>query len=255
MTQDTNDNKPIFGKASYDFSVKEGAKGEHEGVGPFKRIDAERRTTGTNLTPTLSHSFSVVRSGAKVGSVNAVDRDQTWDFNRISFNILDGSFGSFIIRTVAEDVGYRGDINVDPDIQLDYEKLPNNFTLRVEAVDLSGSKAEVSVKIRVLDVNDERPEFQPTKPVNVKENTTDTGPLGSFLAKDKDGNHSLVYQMESCECRCNGTYKPCDWMLVDGKGVVTANPKAKLDYEQCDKVKVLAQVVHGGGREQQHQHG
>ena len=178
-----------------------------------------------------------------MGFVEAVDWDQTSDFNRISFTILEGSFGSFIIRTVANGTGYRGDITVDPDVQLDYEKKPSDFTLRVEGVDLSGSNAEVNVKINVLDVNDERPEFQPTGPLKVKENTTETGPLGRFSATDADESSSLVYQMEACECRCNGTFKPCDWMLVDAAGVVTVNPEVTLDYEQCDTVKVWAQVV------------
>ncbi|CAL8305135.1 unnamed protein product [Arctogadus glacialis] len=205
--EDVNDNKPIFTAGSYEFSVKEGAK------------------------------------GAVVGSVWARDLDQASDFNRISFTILGGSFGSFIIRTVANGTGYRGDITVDPDVELDYEKETKEFNLQVEGMDLSGSRAEVEVKIKVLDVNDERPEFKPVGPLEVDENSEDTGSLGSFSAEDKDGNSSLVYQMESCECRCNGTYKPCDWMLVDGNGAVTINPEAKLDYEECDKVKVWAQVV------------
>ncbi|CAL8270234.1 unnamed protein product [Boreogadus saida] len=204
---DVNDNKPIFTAVSYEFSVKEGVK------------------------------------GAVVGSVWARDLDQASDFNRISFTILEGSFGSFIIRTVANDTGYRGDITVDPDVELDYETERKEFNLQVEGMDLSGSRAEVEVKIKVLDVNDERPEFKPEGPLEVEENSEDTGSLGNFSAEDKDGTSSLVYQMESCECRCNGTYKPCDWMLVDGKGAVTINPEAKLDYEECDKVKVWAQVV------------
>ncbi|XP_059918726.1 cadherin-related family member 2 isoform X3 [Gadus macrocephalus] len=205
--EDVNDNKPIFTLSSYEFSVKEGVK------------------------------------GAVVGSVWARDLDQALDFNRISFTILGGSFGSFIIRTVANGTGYRGDITVDPDVELDYEKKPKEFNLQVEGMDLSGSKAVVEVKINVLDVNDERPEFKPEGPLEVEENSKDTGSLGRFSAEDKDATSSLVYQMESCECRCNGTYTPCDWMLVDGNGAVTINPEAKLDYEECDKVKVWAQVV------------
>ncbi|XP_030224733.1 cadherin-related family member 2 isoform X2 [Gadus morhua] len=205
--EDVNDNKPIFTASSYEFSVKEGVKGDF------------------------------------VGSVWARDLDQALDFNRISFTILGGSIGSFIIRTEANGTGYRGDINVDPDVELDYEAKTKEFNLQVEGMDLSGSRAEVEVKIKVLDVNDERPEFKPEGPLQVEENSKDTGSLGSFSAEDKDGNSSLVYQMESCECRCNGTYEPCDWMLVDGKGAVTINPEAKLDYEECDKVKVWAQVV------------
>ncbi|KAG8004171.1 Cadherin-related family member 2, partial [Nibea albiflora] len=78
--EDVNDKKPHFEKSSYAFSVKEGEK------------------------------------GAPVGSVYAVDLDQTVDFNRISFRIVSGSFGNFIIRSYADKEGYRGNITVDPDI-------------------------------------------------------------------------------------------------------------------------------------------
>ncbi|KAJ3580680.1 hypothetical protein NHX12_034266 [Muraenolepis orangiensis] len=205
--EDTNDNQPIFSRASYNFSVKEGAK------------------------------------GAFVGSVQAVDLDQDINFNRISFSILNGSFGNFIIRTFKYDAGYGANITVDPDIVLDYEQLPNRFTLWVEAEDLSQSKAGAAVNIEVLDVNDERPVFQPSGPMHVQENSTVTGVSGQFLALDKDGNHSLVYHLESCECRCNGTLKSCNWMLMDNEGAVTVNPEATLDYEECDQVLVTAQVV------------
>ncbi|CAL8355959.1 unnamed protein product [Merluccius merluccius] len=206
--EDINDNKPIFKEASYDFSVKEGAK------------------------------------GAFVGFVQAVDLDQAVDFNRISFTIVSGSFGNFIIRTFEYGAGYQGNITVDPDIELDHESLPNQFTLWVEAADLSHSKAEVMVKIKVLDINDERPEFQPVGPVPpVKENSTVTGAVGSFSALDKDGDHALVYHMVSCDCHCNSTYEPCDWMLMDRKGEVTVNPAATIDYEECNRVRIMAQVV------------
>ncbi|KAK0137337.1 Cadherin-related family member 2 [Merluccius polli] len=206
--EDINDNKPIFKEASYDFSVKEGAK------------------------------------GAFVGFVQAVDLDQAVDFNRISFTIVSGSFGNFIIRTFEYGAGYQGNITVDPDIELDHESLPNQFTLWVEAADLSHSKAEVMVKIKVLDINDERPEFQPVGPVPpVRENSTVTGAVGSFSALDKDGDHALVYHMVSCDCHCNSTYEPCDWMLMDRKGEVTVNPAATIDYEECNRVRIMAQVV------------
>lgn len=184
-----------------------------------------------------------IQSGAYVGSVYAEDLDQTADSNRISFSIIDGSFGSFIIRTFVEKHGYKGDITVDPDIELDYESARKQFNLRVEAADLEQKKAVVMVEVNVLDVNDERPEFKPTTPVTVKENTTITGAVGSFTGLDKDGNHSLVYKLESMKCRCNGSLTPCSSFILDPTGEVRVNPENTLDYEHCDQVLIEAQVV------------
>ncbi|CAJ1058170.1 cadherin-related family member 2 [Xyrichtys novacula] len=205
--EDINDNKPEFAEASYEFFVKEGEK------------------------------------GAFVGSVTAEDLDQTRDFNRISFGIVDGSFGSFIIRTHAMERGYRGNLTVDPDIELDYESDRKQFRLLVEAVDLEQLSAEVVVVVNVEDVNDERPEFRPTAPVTVKENTTISEAVGRFTAQDRDGNHSLVYELESIKCRCNGSLTPCSYFLLDPTGEVRLNPEIVVDYEQCDQVLMEAQVV------------
>ncbi|TMS17331.1 Cadherin-related family member 2 [Larimichthys crocea] len=204
--EDVNDNKPHFENSSYTFSVKEGEKGAH------------------------------------VGSVYAEDLDQTIDFNRISFSIIDGSFGSFIIRSFADERGFRGDITVDPDIELDYESARKQYKLRVLATDLEQEEAEVMVDVSVLDVNDERPEFKPSGPVTVKENTTITEVVGSFEGIDKDGNHSLVYKLESMKCRCNGSLTPCSNFILDPTGKVRLNLEKTLDYEQCDQVIIEAQV-------------
>ncbi|XP_041652775.1 cadherin-related family member 2 [Cheilinus undulatus] len=204
---DVNDNKPQFGKPSYEFSVKEGEK------------------------------------GAFVGSVTAEDLDQTTDFNRISFSIIDGSFGSFIIRSYPMEQGYIGNITVNPDIELDYESARQKFTLRVEAADLEQESAEVTVVVNVVDVNDERPEFSPIDPVSVKENTSIAEAVGRFLARDKDTIHHLVYELESMTCRCGESMTPCSYFILLPTGEVTLNHELKVDYEECDQVLIEAQVV------------
>ncbi|XP_053179520.1 cadherin-related family member 2 [Scomber japonicus] len=205
--EDINDNKPIFQESSYKFKVKEGEK------------------------------------GAFVGSVFAEDLDQSKDFNRISFSITDGNFGSFIIRTYQEGSGYRGNITVDPDIELDYESARKKFTLTVEAADLEQEKATVKVEVDVEDVNDERPVFNPTEPVTVKENTTISGAIGNFTAEDLDGDHSLIYELVSIKCNCNNSLTPCDYVILDPNGEVRLNPEKTLDYELCKQVLVEARVV------------
>nr|XP_033948086.1 cadherin-related family member 2 [Pseudochaenichthys georgianus] len=204
--EDVNDNGPKFKALSYKFSVKEGEK------------------------------------GAFVGSVQAEDLDQTTEFNRISYSINNGGFGSFIIRTFADERGYRGNLTVDFDLELDYESTHKQYKLQVEAADLEQEKATVTVEVDVLDVNDERPEFKPSEPVKVKENTT-SGAVGSFTAQDKDGNHSLVYELESMKCRCNGSMTDCSWFILDPTGEVRVNPEHTMDYEQCDLAVIEAQVV------------
>lgn len=177
-----------------------------------------------------------------MGFVHAEDRDQTSIFNRISFRITSGGLGSFGIIASAADKGYIGKISVDQDVELEYETEHTRFQLQVEASDTDSKKSVVTVEVNVLDVNDERPEFLPTDPVTVKENTTISKPVGRFIAQDKDTNHSLIYKQESVNCRCNNTLKQCDWFIVDQTGEVRVNPKQTVDYEQCDQAVIEAQV-------------
>ncbi|CAK6956344.1 cadherin-related family member 2 [Scomber scombrus] len=232
--EDVNDNKPIFKESSYKFNVKEGEKGQY--------FTLQRAFKSSKLLLSYSFYFSI-QSGEFVGSVFAEDLDQSKDFNRISFSITDGNFGSFIIRTFQEGSGYRGNITVDPDIELDYESARNKFTLTVEASDLEQEKATVKVEVDVVDVNDERPVFLPTQPVTVKENTTITGAIGRFEAEDEDGDHSLIFELVSIKCNCNGSLIPCDYVILDPTGEVRLNPEETLDYELCKDVLVEARVV------------
>lgn len=131
---------------------------------------------------------------------------------------------------------------MDQDIELEYETEHTHFQLQVEASDTDSKKSVVMVEVNVLDVNDERPEFLSIDPVTVKENTIISGPIGSFIAQDKDTNHSLVYKQESVKCRCNNTLKQCKWFIVNPTGEVRVNPKETVDYEECDQAVIEAQV-------------
>lgn len=173
----------------------------------------------------------------------AVDLDQTEESNRITFSIAEGSFGSFIIRSAAAGGSYRGDIFVDPDIELDYESTRTQFNLRVEATDLGGRTAEAMVEVNVLNVNDERPEAGPTQHVTVKENTDFTGIIANFTGFDKDANHSLVFELESMQCRCNGSLTPCESFSLEPTGAVRVALPESLDYEECDQAVIEAWVV------------
>ncbi|KAL1261800.1 hypothetical protein QQF64_007065, partial [Cirrhinus molitorella] len=193
------------------------------------------------------YEFTVKESegGILVGSVHAHDGDQSDFNNRIFFSITDGSFGSFILFSEATSDGYRGNITVDPAVELDYEGPRKTYDLTVEASDLGQKKAKTTVKVVVLDVNDTPPKFPSNMIMNVKENSTLTMPLGKIEGEDVDTNHRLEYELDSTECQCNGIRGPCpeEWFVVERNGDVITNTPYDIDYEKCDKVFLNAKVV------------
>ncbi|KAL4648783.1 cadherin-related family member 2-like, partial [Arapaima gigas] len=209
--EDVNDNTPKFKNHTYKFFAKECNK------------------------------------GAFVGSVFADDKDQTIMNNRISFRITDGSLGNFIVTTSAEErgSGYVGNISVDPDVELDYEKGKKSYSLTIEATDMGQRRDFALAEVIVLDVNDERPVLSGDFTLHVPENTTDLGEVGKIEAEDPDSNSSLIYELLSTQCQCNGTLGPCaeDWFTVASTGAIIVNKEFVIDYEKCDKVVLETQVV------------
>ncbi len=177
--------------------------------------------------------------------MQAHDADQSDFYNRIFFSITDGSFGSFILFSEAISEGYRGNITVDPAVELDYESDRKTYNLTVEASDLGQKKAETKITVIVVDVNDTPPEFPSNMVLNVKENSSLSMPLGTIEGKDVDTKHRLEYELDSTECQCNGTRGPCpeEWFKVERNGVVITNTVYDIDYEKCDKVFLNAKVV------------
>lgn len=183
--------------------------------------------------------------GILVGSLLARDADQTDLNNRIIFSITDGSFGSFILFSEPLSEGYRGNITVDPAIELDYESDRKTFNLKVEASDLGQLKATIEVQVIVDDVNDTPPVFPSGMTLNVNENSSLPEPLTTIEGKDVDTKHLLEYELISTECQCNGTRGPCpeEWFKVERNGDVKAISSYDIDYEKCDKVFLTAMVV------------
>ncbi|XP_016295467.1 cadherin-related family member 2-like [Sinocyclocheilus anshuiensis] len=193
------------------------------------------------------YEFKVKESegGIWVGSVRAHDGDQSDFNNRIFFSITDGSFGSFILFSENISEGYRGNITVDPAVELDYESDRKTYDLTVEALDLGQQKVETTVKVIVVDVNDTPPEFPSDMTLSVKENSTLSMPLGTIKGEDVDTEHLLEYELDSTECQCNGVRGPCpeEWFKVESNGDVITNTVYDIDYEKCDKVFMNAKVV------------
>ncbi|XP_056118371.1 cadherin-related family member 2 [Rhinichthys klamathensis goyatoka] len=182
--------------------------------------------------------------GILVGSLLARDADQTDLNNRIIFSITDGSFGSFILFSEPLSEGYRGNITVDPAVELDYESDRKTFNLKVEASDLGQRKATIEVQVIVDDVNDTPPVFPSGMTLNVNENSKLPETLKTIEGTDVDTKHLLEYELISTECQCNGTRGPCpeEWFKVERNGDVKAISSYDIDYEKCDKVFLTAMV-------------
>lgn len=183
--------------------------------------------------------------GILVGSLLAHDADQTDFNNRIIFSITEESFGSFILYSEALSEGYRGNITVDPAVELDYESDRKSYDLTVEASDLGQNKVTIKVKVIVDDVNDTPPVFQSDMTMKVNENSSLPGSLYTIEGKDVDTKYLLEYELISSECQCNGTIGPCpeEWFKVERDGNVMAISSRDIDYEKCDKVFLNTMVV------------
>ncbi|XP_019141544.3 cadherin-related family member 2 isoform X2 [Corvus cornix cornix] len=208
---DLNDNIPVFLNQSYEYSVFEDSPG----------------------------SF--------VGEVKATDADRTEINSRISFQ-LERSTGSsnFLIRSSRLGPGnYSGQLSVDPDMSLDYDTLQQKFfTLTVlaenTAADNAGDKANVSVMVHILDINDESPTILPDslQDVSVAENGTQQGLIHTLNAFDPDTNHSLVFEELAVTCfkGDSSAEDVCwDWFVLTPNGTVLVN-SSDIDYEVCDRV-------------------
>ncbi|XP_027752218.1 cadherin-related family member 2 [Empidonax traillii] len=214
---DLNDNVPVFLNQSYEFSVFEDSP------------------------------------GSSVGQVSATDADRTEINSRISF-LLQRTSGSsnFLIRSSRLGPGnYSGDLSVDPDMPLDYDTLQQKFfSLEVvaenTAADNVGDKANVSVVVHILDVNDESPTVLPDslQDVFVAENGTQQGVVCILNASDPDTNHSLVFEGLAVTCfkGDSSAGDVCgDWFVLAHNGSLLVN-SSDIDYEVCDRVLLTLRV-------------
>ncbi|KAL8212170.1 UNVERIFIED_CONTAM: hypothetical protein K2H54_040090 [Gekko kuhli] len=217
LVEDNNDNAPRFNSSLYVFSVQEGLQ------------------------------------GISVGNVEATDADQTEINYRISFRI-ESSAGSnnFLILSRSLGTGwYQGNLRLDPDIALDYDRLQQklfNLIVQAENSDFGGSVdvATALVQVQVLDVNDEPPTIVPSPPndVRVLENLTLHEWVATLHATDVDTNHSLVFQELSVACfRSSASVgNVCrNWFRLEPNGSLVVN-SLEIDYEACDLVELKLRV-------------
>lgn len=248
LLQDLNDNIPVFLNQSYEFSVFENPPGRScmgRFVGPAVALSQCPLPTEC-LSPPAGLSIFV-------GDVNATDADRTEINSRISFRLERGSGSSnFLIRSSRLGPGnYSGQLSLDPDMSLDYDTLEQKFfTLTVlaenTAADNAGDKANVSVMVHVLDVNDESPSILPgsLQDVSVAENGTQQGLIHTLNASDPDTNHSLVFEELAVACFKGDSSAEgvCwDWFVLAPNGSVLVN-SSDIDYELCDRVLLTLRV-------------
>ncbi|NWV74712.1 CDHR2 protein, partial [Dasyornis broadbenti] len=196
-----------------------------------------------------SYEFSVFEDspGSLVGEVKATDADRTEINSRISFR-LERSSGSsnFLIRSSRLGPGnYSGQLSVDPDLPLDYDTLQQKFfnlTVLAEntAADNAGDKANISVLVHILDVNDVPPTIlsESLQDVSVAENGVQQGLIHTLNAFDPDTNHSLVFEELAVTCYKGDSSAEdvCwDWFVLAPNGSVLVN-SSDIDYEVCDRV-------------------
>ncbi|XP_077042460.1 cadherin-related family member 2 isoform X1 [Agelaius phoeniceus] len=243
---DLNDNIPVFLNQSYEFSVFEDSPGR----------SCMARFAGPAVAPSqcpLPTQRLSPPAGSFVGEVKATDADRTEINSRISFR-LERDIGSsnFLIRSTRLGPGnYSGQLSVDPEIHLDYDTLQQKFfilTVLAEntAADNTGDKANVSVTVHILDVNDVSPTILPSslQDVSVAENGTQQGLIHTLKAFDPDTNHSLLFEELAVACfkGDSSAGDVCwDWFLLAPNGSVLVN-SSDIDYEVCDRVLLTLRV-------------
>ncbi|XP_076795110.1 cadherin-related family member 2 isoform X2 [Arvicanthis niloticus] len=213
--EDINDNLPIFNQSSYKFFVRE-------------------------RDP-----------GARVGTVKALDADQTAANNRISFSLSGTGANNFILQSKVLEQGWaEGGLWLLPDVGLDYET-QNVFNLIVNAENpgpqVFSSTATANVTVEVLDVNDEPPTLNAAslQSISVAENGSEHGRVAQVIAHDVDSYALLRIELVDVICTkagvdvgsvCHG------WFTVNSSGVVYINQSEAIDYEACHLVTLVVRA-------------
>uniref|UniRef100_F6TAF0 Cadherin-related family member 2 n=1 Tax=Ornithorhynchus anatinus TaxID=9258 RepID=F6TAF0_ORNAN len=213
--EDINDNQPVFNSSLYEFSIKERLK------------------------------------GAKIGVMEAWDADQTEVNNRITFTLSGVGTNNFVIHASPQPGNlhggrYQGTLSLDPEVTLDYETKPNNFSLTVQAVNTDSTVGlnTTQAVVRVVDINDEPPYIvkDSLRQVEVAENQPHFGVVTTVKAEDPDTSADVKIQLLSVTCLQDqrDVGPVCrDWFVVDADGTVSVNESSAIDYELCDLVHLI----------------
>uniref|UniRef100_A0A4X2JRV5 Cadherin-related family member 2 n=1 Tax=Vombatus ursinus TaxID=29139 RepID=A0A4X2JRV5_VOMUR len=213
--EDINDNMPAFVQNTYEFYVKERLK------------------------------------GAYLGFVETWDADQTDVNSRVTFTLTGDGASNFEIRSTFRGSGWsRGNVFLVPDVSLDYERPPSNFTLLMLAQNMAESEGIGSATVLVIteDVNDEAPTILASslEEVKVFEHQGKKDELVTWVvAQDPDTNASLEIRLQDIGCfkrEVNMGTVCQDWFSLVPNGSVYINDSLAIDYEVCDLVRLLLQA-------------
>ncbi|XP_054833160.1 cadherin-related family member 2 isoform X2 [Eublepharis macularius] len=216
VVEDKNDNAPRFNSSFYVFFVQEGLQ------------------------------------GISVGNVEATDADQTEINYRISFRIASstGSNNFLILSSCLRAGWYKGNLRLDPDVALDYDRQQALFNLTVQAEnsDFGGvvDIATTLVQVQVLDVNDEPPAIVPSPPndIRVLENLALHELVATLQATDMDTNHSLIFQELAVTCfqGSDSVGNVChNWFRLELNGSLVVN-SSEINFEACDRAELKLRV-------------
>ncbi|XP_020854164.1 cadherin-related family member 2 [Phascolarctos cinereus] len=214
--EDINDNMPVFVQNTYEFYVKERVK------------------------------------GAYLGFVEAWDADQTDVNNRVTFTLTGDGTSNFEIRSTFQGSGWnRGNVSLVPDVSLDYETPPSNFTLLILAQNAVESEGIASATVLVIteDVNDEAPSILASSLEEVKV-FEHQGKKDEFVtrvvAQDPDTDALLEIRLQDIGCFKRGVNMGTvcqDWFRLVPNGSVYINDSLAIDYEVCDLVRLFVQAL------------
>lgn len=186
-------------------------------------------------------TFDVVENtdiGTVVGVVTAHDRD-SGENGRVSYYIISGNV--FSLFTVDRITGEITSIR-----EIDYEESSSHI-LGIRAIDnnaLYPKSSNISVTIRVVDVNDNAPVFEqdPVLLRTVKENTPTGHAVYTFTATDKDsGQNGTVQYRITSESYSGPDPDAGSYFMIDASSG-QLKIKKNIDYEKVHQISLIVEA-------------
>ncbi|XP_046326847.2 protein dachsous-like [Haliotis rufescens] len=187
-------------------------------------------------------TFDVVENtdiGTVVGVVTAHDRD-SGENGRVSYYIISGNV--FSLFTVDRITGEITSIR-----EIDYEESSSHI-LGIRAIDnnaLYPKSSNISVTIRVVDINDNAPVFEqdPVLLRTVKENTPTGHAVYTFTATDKDsGQNGTVQYRITSESYSGPNPDAGSYFMIDASSG-QLKIKKNIDYEKVHQISLIVEAL------------
>ncbi|XP_017773804.1 PREDICTED: cadherin-23 [Nicrophorus vespilloides] len=178
-----------------------------------------------------------IPSGTSIFQVKAYDLDGSSPNNRLVYRIQSGASDKFTIGAETGIISIARGASLDPDLTQ-----PTTILYSLNVIALDGAtgenqkKANVTVKINILDVNNKSPVFVNPGMVSITENTPVGTEVTRVRAKDLDATANLRYKLDPTSCRAQNE-----------RGIVLTAPEfdcASLFYlEEVNGVLTVAKTI------------